>query len=82
MIKHTNIEIEITGHTDNTGDVDYNLALSKNRAEAVARYLINKNIQSQRIKTMGYGITKPITENNSPEGKAKNRRVEILLIKK
>ncbi len=69
--------IEIAGHTDATGDAQYNLELSKNRAIAVRQYLIGKNIDGARLKTAGYGATKPLANNDEESGKQQNRRVEF-----
>lgn len=72
-----NLKIEVSGHTDNTGTNEYNLKLSENRAKAVANYLINNGINSARISWKGYGESQPIADNNTLEGKAKNRRTEF-----
>ncbi len=69
--------IEIAGHTDATGDAQYNLDLSKNRANAVRQYLIGKNIDGARLKSAGYGATKPLANNDEESGKQQNRRVEF-----
>ncbi len=65
------------GHTDNIGKVQYNLDLSRRRAEAVKRYLIKHDIPEGRIRVEGLGESKPIATNATPEGRAENRRVEI-----
>ena len=76
MLSHVIIE----GHTDNVGDANYNLALSEKRANAVMNYLItNFAINQNRISAVGYGETRGITENDTPENRQKNRRVEIIL---
>lgn len=69
--------IEIEGHTDSTGSLSYNLSLSESRAMQVANYLKSKGINSQRIVYFGKGPMKPIASNQSSEGRAQNRRVEI-----
>jgi outer membrane protein OmpA-like peptidoglycan-associated protein len=74
--------IEIGGHTDSDGSDNYNKTLSMGRAKSVVDYLISKGIEPQRLRAMGYGKTKPIDTNKSPEGKAVNRRVEFFLVKK
>jgi len=76
-----NMDIVITGHTDNVGDEAANLQLSKNRAKAVADYLIEKGINGERIKHEGYGSSRPLSGNETEEGRARNRRVEFLLIR-
>jgi len=71
------VKVEIGGHTDATGSSSHNLALSAARAEAVKAYLVSKGIDAARMTTKGYGKTKPIADNKTKEGKAKNRRVEL-----
>lgn len=72
-----NLKIEVSGHTDNTGTNEYNLKLSENRAKAVANYLIAHGISAARISWKGYGESQPIADNDTSEGKAKNRRTEF-----
>ena len=72
-------KLEITGHTDNVGDPEKNLVLSKNRAKSVQEYLISKNIESNRLKYTGKGETEPIADNETPEGRSQNRRTEFYL---
>jgi outer membrane protein OmpA-like peptidoglycan-associated protein len=67
----------IAGYTDDAGTKDYNEGLSKKRAEMVAGYLQGKGIESSRIVSTWYGLTNPIVPNDSPENRAKNRRVEL-----
>ncbi|MBC7849590.1 MAG: OmpA family protein [Chitinophagaceae bacterium] len=73
------LQVTITGHTDNAGKPEYNRALSKKRAEAVRAYLIKQGINALRLTSEGYGDEKPVGDNNTDDGKAKNRRVEIEL---
>ncbi|MBN2664783.1 MAG: PD40 domain-containing protein [Bacteroidales bacterium] len=77
-----NVQIQVAGHTDNIGSSDYNLKLSKNRAESIRNYLIDKEIQPNRISSIGYGYTKPIADNQTEEGRKLNRRTEIIILKK
>jgi outer membrane protein OmpA-like peptidoglycan-associated protein len=77
----TTLVIEIAGHTDNTGTSEINKKLSQDRADAVRNYLIKKGIAATRITAKGYGETEPIAENTTDEGKAKNRRTEVRIIK-
>ncbi len=77
--KHGNIRIVVAGHTDIIGSEEYNQKLSEKRTKAVADYLISKGISAFRIKTVGYGSKRPIAPNDTPEGRAKNRRVEIVI---
>jgi len=71
------LKVEVAGHTDNTGTPDYNRDLSQRRAESVRNYLISKGIDSSRLTAKGYGETEPETTNDTPEGRAQNRRVEL-----
>lgn len=73
--------IELGGHTDNQGYYSANVKLSQERADAVKAYLVEKGISKSRIKTKGYGPTKPIADNRNPESRKKNRRVEIKILK-
>jgi outer membrane protein OmpA-like peptidoglycan-associated protein len=71
--------IDITGHTDNTGSASLNQQLSEARANSVSRYFQSQKILGQRIVTRGAGFNQPMASNDTPEGRALNRRVEILL---
>ena len=72
------LKISVEGHTDNVGIVQTNQTLSENRAKAVMNAIAAKGIDKSRLVSKGWGQTKPISENNTEEGKAKNRRVEIV----
>lgn len=74
---HPLYKITITGHTDNTGSEEHNLTLSKERASSVANYLINKGVNGSRITTEGLGSSVPVKSDDSEEGKAANRRIEV-----
>lgn len=76
-----NLHIEIEGHTDNVGSETYNLNLSKARAKAVYDFLIDHSILSDRLSYKGYGYTKPVTGNDTEQGKAQNRRTEFTITK-
>lgn len=76
-----NIKIEIAGHTDSIGDNKTNLILSENRSKSVKSYLVTNGIDESRIKCVGYGENQPITNNSSIEGREKNRRIEIRILK-
>jgi OOP family OmpA-OmpF porin len=78
--KDPSLKFEIDGHTDNTGDAKHNLELSQQRADAVKAQLVNMGIDASRLSTKGFGDTKPIADNSTPEGKANNRRVEFVKI--
>ncbi len=79
--KHNDLKIEISGHTDNKGTDAYNKELSQKRADAVKNYLISKGCNANNLISTGYGETKPVTDNNSDENRAKNRRVEFKVLK-
>nr|WP_294813004.1 OmpA family protein [uncultured Sphingomonas sp.] len=72
--------VDVYGHTDSTGSDSYNLDLSQRRASAVADYLTMRGVQSARLGTRGFGESQPIASNDTEEGKAANRRVEIKLV--
>jgi outer membrane protein OmpA-like peptidoglycan-associated protein len=78
--ENPSIRIEVSGHTDNTGSASLNKKLSKSRALSVKRYLESQGIDPDRIEYEGYGFDQPIVPNTTPEGRAKNRRVEIKVI--
>lgn len=76
-----NLEVVIAvGHTDSTGAAKYNQSLSVRRAEAVKAYLVSKGIESNRIYTEGKGLSQPVADNATREGRAKNRRVEVEVV--
>ena len=81
MVKNPDIRIEISGHTDDVGSDAMNQKLSENRANAVAEYLIENGIDKQRIRSVGYGKTRPIDTNNTEQGRANNRRTMFEIIK-
>lgn len=70
----------IDGHTDSTGSRSYNMELSERRSETVGRYLINQGVAPVRIDTYGYGPDHPVASNDTEEGRAANRRVELTLV--
>lgn len=73
-------DLKIVGHTDNTGRVDYNQTLSEKRAKSVYDYLLEEGVNSRRMVYEGKGIHQPVADNNTVEGRAKNRRVEIMVL--
>lgn len=75
--KNPNLKVEIDGHADKTGTAEYNITLSKRRAEAVKDYFVSRGIDPQRLTTHGNGFSKPADTNKTKEGRAKNRRVEL-----
>lgn len=80
LLKKPTWKLEIAGHTDNVGDDDKNMVLSKKRAESLKSYLVSKGVEATRLNTLFFGETKPIADNNTPEGRKKNRRVEMKII--
>lgn len=78
MKAHPELKFEIGGHTDSDGSADLNKKLSLDRAEAVKQQLVSMGIAADRLTTQGYGSSKPVADNNTPENKAKNRRVEFV----
>lgn len=81
MKENPTMEIMLEGHTDNQGDWNANLLLSKERVEEVQKYLTIKGINMKRIQVQGYGSTRPVASNNSEEKRRLNRRVEVTIIK-
>jgi outer membrane protein OmpA-like peptidoglycan-associated protein len=81
MKDNPGITVEISGHTDNTGPVEYNKVLSQKRADAIKNYLIDHGINKSRIVAVGYGIEKPIGDNNTRVGRRLNRRTEFKILK-
>ncbi len=80
MKKHKNVKFSVEGHTDRDGQNALNRALSQDRAKTVMNKLIEMGIDKSRLKSKGWGESKPIDNNNTPEGKANNRRVEFVKI--
>lgn len=78
--ENPSLKLEIGGHTDNDGSIEYNQKLSKNRAKAVCDYLLKKGVEINRLKYRGYGLSKPIADNTTEEGKSRNRRTEIVIL--
>lgn len=80
LMQQGNIKMEIKGHTDNVGTESFNLELSKKRAMAVYSYLIKKGVSPDRLSYSYYGMSKPITSNDTEEGRKINRRVEFEIL--
>ena len=78
--KYSNSTVMVSGHTDSTGSADYNLNLSRERAQSVASYLQGQGIKASRFEVLGLGSSNPIASNASAAGRAQNRRVEIKII--
>jgi len=79
LIEFPDTNITIQGHTDNTGNKDFNLQLSKKRAESVAQYLSNKGVLFSRFNIEAFGQDAPRYDNNTTQGRAQNRRVEMAI---
>jgi outer membrane protein OmpA-like peptidoglycan-associated protein len=79
--KNPTVEIEISAHTDDVGNADYNLKLSQRRAQSAVAYMTAKGVDKKKLKGVGYGKDKPAFPNDSDENRAKNRRVELRIIK-
>jgi len=77
--KESKASVYVLGHTDNSGKEDYNLTLSSQRAEVVAEFLLDRGVDPERVNFMGKGSSQPVLPNDTPEGRRKNRRVEILI---
>ncbi len=80
LVNNPTAIVEISAHTDRIGSYEYNINLSKRRAQAVVDYLINKGIDSKRLIAKGYGFTKPVATNSTEEGRQLNRRVEFKIL--
>lgn len=80
LLSHPTMKIELRGHTDNQGTREFNRRLSEARAQAVAEYLVSHGIDRRRLSSVGYGESRPIDTNDTPEGRSRNRRVEYLVV--
>lgn len=80
LSKHPSFKIKISGYTDSSGADDVNLALSKKRAMSVKNYLISDGVSDSRIQADGYGEANPVADNETEDGRAKNRRVEFEIV--
>jgi outer membrane protein OmpA-like peptidoglycan-associated protein len=80
MMSHPKMKLEIQGHTDNVGSVEFNQTLSENRAKAVMDAIIAKGIEQRRLRSRGFGLSMPVTTNDTDEGRARNRRTEFHIL--
>jgi peptidoglycan-associated lipoprotein len=78
--ENKNVYLEIQGHTDSSGDKEYNYKLGEERAEAVRRYLSKQGIALNRMSTISYGEEDPVSKNTSRKGRAQNRRVVVIVL--
>ena len=76
---YPNTTVNVIGHTDSTGDAAYNVGLSQRRAQAVASVLVNSGVSGSRVVAIGRGEDQPVASNQTADGRAKNRRVEIVI---
>jgi OOP family OmpA-OmpF porin len=72
--------LEVQGHASSEGDADHNMKLSDARANAVMKYLLSKGVTKERMTSKGYGITKPLADNGTEEGREQNRRVQFVIL--
>ena len=78
-LKRSNRHVEVKGHTDNVGGNEFNMNLSRDRAKAVVDYLVSKGVNPDKLTYSYYGMTRPLSDNDTEEGRAKNRRVEFTI---
>lgn len=81
LLENPELTLELQGHTDAVGTDAYNKALGERRAKAVFDYLKSKGVAPHRLKVVSYGEAKPVAPNNTPQGRAKNRRVDLTIVK-
>jgi len=79
VLAHEGLRLEVEGHTDNTGSDELNQTLSERRAETVRRYLVEQGLADGSVTAKGLGKTMPVADNDTPAGRQKNRRVEIIV---
>lgn len=79
LVDYPSTAVDVVGYASSEGKAEYNLQLSQRRADSVSNYLVNQGVASVRLKSTGMGIANPIADNSTPEGRAANRRVEIIL---
>lgn len=82
LLRYPDMKVEVAGHTDSQGAKAFNQRLSVNRAKAVRQYLLKKGVPSKNLSAKGYGDSQAVEENNTPEGRAANRRVELRILNK
>jgi len=75
----TESKVIVEGHTDDVGSAEFNQKLSEQRAHAVMKYLIERGVAANRLHAVGYGLTKPVADNKTEDGRARNRRVELVI---
>ena len=80
LAKHERVVVEVAGHTDSMGSEEYNQKLSQRRAKAVQDYLVESGVRASRLTAKGYGESMPVASNDTEEGRAENRRVELIVL--
>lgn len=80
--QHSRVAVEVAGHTDSVGSEDYNQGLSERRANAVRDYLVSKGVSASRLSARGYGESRPVASNDTEEGRAENRRTELVVLER
>ena len=80
LIQYPNSLVDVYGHTDSTGSDAYNQTLSESRARTVMNYLISRGVPAARLRSQGFGETMPVASNDTADGRARNRRVEIKIV--
>jgi len=80
LIQYPNSLVDVYGHTDSTGSDAFNQTLSESRARTVMNYLISRGVPAARLRSQGFGETMPVASNDTADGRAKNRRVEIKIV--
>jgi len=81
MMDNPAVVLELQGNTDNVGSAKYNMALGHRRANAVFKYLNGKGVKSDRLKELSFGLEKPVAPNTTEDGRAQNRRVDLVILK-
>jgi outer membrane protein OmpA-like peptidoglycan-associated protein len=81
LLAHPSAEVRVEGYTDNVGGADFNRTLSEQRAQWVRRALIDRGVGPERLTAIGYGMDRPVASNDTEDGRAMNRRVELVLTK-
>jgi outer membrane protein OmpA-like peptidoglycan-associated protein len=79
ILAHPGLKIEVEGHTDNVGGMEYNQRLSEQRAESVRSFLVSNGVDSNAVTSRGFGLSKPVADNSNAAGRQANRRVELVV---
>jgi outer membrane protein OmpA-like peptidoglycan-associated protein len=79
LLAYPTLKVQVEGHTDSVGSDDFNQRLSEQRAESVREYLVDEMVPAGAVSARGFGKTKPVATNETPEGRQQNRRVELVV---